>query len=80
MNIVLRVNTHSAGVLTNTTEISSTRDGNGQPVVDVDSTPDGIDRNGTNGNGGESTNLVKARCRAMAGRRARMRTTTTSNR
>ena len=51
-----------SGTYTNTAEIitytTSVTDGNGNPLPDVDSAPDGTDGNGSPGQDGESTDLI----------------------
>ncbi|MCB9156376.1 MAG: DUF11 domain-containing protein, partial [Caldilineaceae bacterium] len=60
-DIVLTADASLNGVYTNTAEIasydSSVKDALGNNLPDADSTPDAVDGNGSNGNGGESTDL-----------------------
>ncbi|MEM7130357.1 MAG: SdrD B-like domain-containing protein [Chloroflexota bacterium] len=61
VDIVLTAGIALSGTYTNTAEIitytSSILDVNGNSLPDVDSTPDDTDGNGSNGNGGESTDI-----------------------
>ncbi|MEZ4656477.1 MAG: DUF4377 domain-containing protein [Caldilineaceae bacterium] len=57
VDIVLTVGAGPTGVYTNTAEIAAATDESSNVLPDVDSTPDMIDGNGTNGNGGEAGDL-----------------------